>query len=63
MALIKCPECGREISNKAASCPHCGMPIDSQNIAPISKVQATFGAKRSIWVQAYMRLSMSMTEE
>ena len=27
MALIKCPECEREISDKAASCPHCGMPI------------------------------------
>lgn len=24
MALIKCPECGREISDKANSCPNCG---------------------------------------
>lgn len=27
MALIKCPECGKEISDKAESCPHCGYPI------------------------------------
>lgn len=27
MALIKCPECGKEISDKAISCPHCGVPI------------------------------------
>lgn len=27
MALIKCPECGREISDKAVSCPGCGYPI------------------------------------
>lgn len=27
MALIKCPECGKEISDKAESCPQCGMPI------------------------------------
>ena len=27
MAMIKCPECGREISDKAASCPGCGVPI------------------------------------
>ncbi len=27
MALIKCPECGKEISDKAASCPNCGCPI------------------------------------
>lgn len=27
MALIKCPECGKEISDMANSCPHCGRPI------------------------------------
>lgn len=27
MALIECPECGKEISDKAESCPHCGFPI------------------------------------
>lgn len=27
MALIKCPECGQEISDKATTCPHCGTPI------------------------------------
>lgn len=28
MALIKCPECGKEISDKAPACPHCGCPVD-----------------------------------
>ncbi len=27
MALIKCPECGMEISDKAPSCPVCGCPM------------------------------------
>lgn len=27
MALIKCPECGREISSFAKACPNCGYPI------------------------------------
>lgn len=27
MALINCPECGKEISDKAASCPNCGFPV------------------------------------
>ena len=27
MALIKCPECSREISDKATACPNCGCPI------------------------------------
>lgn len=31
MALIKCLECGREISDKAISCPNCGRPIKIQS--------------------------------
>ena len=27
MALIKCPECGREISDTASACPGCGAPV------------------------------------
>ena len=27
MALIKCPDCGKEISDRAASCMFCGCPI------------------------------------
>ncbi len=27
MAMINCPECGREISDKAASCPNCGAVV------------------------------------
>lgn len=29
MSLIKCPECGKEISDKASSCPSCGYPINN----------------------------------
>lgn len=28
MALINCPECQSSISDKAASCPHCGLPAE-----------------------------------
>ena len=27
MALINCSECGKEVSDKAKSCPNCGSPI------------------------------------
>lgn len=27
MALIKCPECGKEISERSGKCVHCGCPI------------------------------------
>ena len=29
MALIKCSECGKEVSSKAKSCPNCGYPISN----------------------------------
>ena len=32
MALINCPECKKDISDKAASCPHCGCPVNPQPI-------------------------------
>ena len=27
MALIKCPECGKSVSDKASKCPDCGYPL------------------------------------
>lgn len=27
MALIECPECGKQVSDKASACPNCGCPI------------------------------------
>lgn len=29
MSLIKCPECGREISDQASSCPNCGYGLNT----------------------------------
>jgi hypothetical protein len=31
MALIKCTECGKEISDRAESCPGCGCPLTSKS--------------------------------
>ena len=33
MALVDCPECGRQISTLAAACPQCGYPL-SGAVAP-----------------------------
>ena len=27
MALIKCPDCGKEVSDRALNCPYCGAPM------------------------------------
>ena len=42
MALIKCPECGRDISDKAKACIHCGYPIPraQEHPAPAEPEQA-----------------------
>ena len=40
MALIKCPECQNSISDKAAKCPHCGLPAEffaTLNVDSIAK--------------------------
>lgn len=41
MSLINCPECGKEISDKATSCPNCGSPVNNKktgNSSPVSPV-------------------------
>jgi len=44
MALIKCSECGKEVSEKATSCPHCGNPIEQIKIP--TQPQKTNSTKR-----------------
>lgn len=40
MALIKCPECGKEISDKSHQCIHCGYPLEEIEVAskPVMKL-------------------------
>ena len=38
MALITCPECGKQISDKAEACPNCGYPLaDLHNVKEVSQ--------------------------
>ena len=41
MALIECPECGKDLSSTAPTCPHCGY---KQNVEEIVNVQTTQGS-------------------
>ncbi|MGD0057825.1 MAG: PH domain-containing protein [Verrucomicrobiia bacterium] len=34
MALIDCPECGKQVSTAAGACPSCGFPVASQVAQP-----------------------------
>lgn len=50
MALIKCPECGKEISDKASACIHCGFPLSllkKENTPPKSAKTHTLIIKES----------------
>ncbi len=38
MSLISCPECGKQVSDKAMSCPHCGCPLIKKNHCIINGV-------------------------
>lgn len=37
MAMIKCPKCGQEVSDKATKCVHCGLILKSNNKARLGK--------------------------
>ncbi len=39
MALIKCKECGKEISDKAKNCPHCGRPVSKLQSKLLNKIK------------------------
>lgn len=40
MAMIKCPDCDASISDKAATCPKCGYPM--QPMADLTRVTRMF---------------------
>ncbi len=44
MALIACPECGREVSDRAPSCPHCGVPLGAALPAAARPAFSSLGA-------------------
>jgi len=41
MALIKCPECGKKVSDIAHSCPKCGAPIKEDEYEEEQTIQLT----------------------
>lgn len=39
MALAKCPECGKEVSDRAKVCTHCGYPLQKGRRENIRKMK------------------------
>lgn len=50
MPLIACPDCGRDVSTAAPSCPHCGRPSPgaSAPLSPPAAVPAA-SAEQTLW--------------
>ena len=58
MALIKCPECGKEISDKSKQCIHCGYPLDElkiNNTNQLYKIVLTDHGKNKVQTIAKIR--------
>ncbi len=42
MALITCPECGKQVSNQSPQCIHCGYPLQNAASKPSQQAEALF---------------------
>ncbi len=66
MALIRCSECGREVSTMATSCPHCGYYTNS-TCSKCRFITYSNGfpecTKRDIEVSEYKRSCLGFKEE
>jgi hypothetical protein len=50
MALVACKECGKEISDKAPACPHCGAPLTTwQSTSPVSALPPEVAKNGGAW--------------
>ena len=63
MALIQCPECGKDVSDQAPNCVHCGFPLHHpQSAAPQWSVQPersvaiVYGLQQTFMIGGTMKL-------
>lgn len=59
MALINCPECNKEVSDRAPTCPGCGTPIATDKESAGSGVQqltTTQGTSKSLKLQSVLAM-------
>lgn len=59
--LIKCPECGNEISDKAIRCPKCGFPISAHKEEP-APILSEFEACTHFFMSNYEQCLKSINE-
>lgn len=53
MAMMKCPECGNDVSDKAKACIHCGFPISSlKPIQGAATIKVSKLDMNNLWAKA-----------
>lgn len=55
MALFPCPECGRQISDKADACPQCGYPVARFRQEAAAQETETFTAQAGVMTCNYAK--------
>ncbi len=62
MALIKCPECGKEISDKAAACPNCGCPLSEMVTSGVVRIKMPNNIVEG-WVGLFFSRNATVTDK
>jgi hypothetical protein len=62
MAIIKCPECGYAVSDKAAACPHCAYPVaeTSQGRRTVQVIEQTGRTWKHVRVLGWLLISVGV---
>lgn len=65
MALITCPECGKEVSDKATTCPNCGYPINDPTMPDVENNIMIYKGQRYDMTDAieYIRANIAPNEQ
>lgn len=61
MALIKCPECGKEVSDKATACPNCGCPMSEMVTSGTVRIKISNNIVEG-WVGLFSSRSATVTD-
>lgn len=61
MALIDCDECGKQISDKAQHCVHCGVAIEQHTGANVKQKNSSLVSNVPTWVLTTQSLKRSLS--
>ena len=67
MALIRCPECGNSISDRAEKCPHCGLPASyfsslSKNTLHMKEAGLDYKNLQNVLISCFRQNTIFRTE-